>query len=97
MLFQADADFYFRNAGGFINASLNSTNALPLPVARLGYPSPAREQEFLRYIHRAGVGAIIVERAWSEKWMDVFGKLGMPGTTVGGVTVYRTSSARVPG
>jgi hypothetical protein len=97
MLFQADADFYFRIAGGFINASLNSANAVPLPVELLSDPSPARERAFFSYIHAAGVGAIIVERAWSEKWMYVFGKLGLQGTTVGGVTIYRTNSGHVAG
>ncbi len=92
MLFQADTDFYFRNAGGFINASLNGGNALPLPVAQLSDPSPARERAFSRYVHQAGVGAIIVERAWSEKWMYIFGDLGLRGTTVGGVTIYDTGS-----
>jgi hypothetical protein len=91
MLFQADADFYFRIDGGFINESLTSTDAVPLPVEMLSDPSPAREQAFLSYVHAAHVGAIIVERAWSEKWMYVFGELGMQGTTVGGVTVYPTS------
>jgi hypothetical protein len=97
MLFQADADFYFRNAGGFINASLNSTSALPRPVALLADPSPANERRFLSYVRTAGVGAVIVERAWSEKWMYIFGKLGMRGTTVGGVTVYRTGYGHVAG
>lgn len=97
MLFQADTDFYFRNAGGFINASLNGGNDLPLPVAQLSDPSPAKEREFFRYVHQAGVGAIIVERAWSEKWMYVFGDLGLRGTTVGGVTVYDTSSGDAAG
>jgi hypothetical protein len=97
MLFQANADFYFRNAGGFINASLNSGDALPPPVALLSDPSPARERAFFSYVRAAGVGAIIVERAWSEKWMYVFGKLGMPGTTVGGVTVYQAGAGQVAG
>jgi hypothetical protein len=34
-----------------------------LPVALLSDPTPARVQGFLGYIHAAGVGAIIVERA----------------------------------
>jgi hypothetical protein len=97
MLFQADADFYFRIAGGFINASLNSVDAIPLPVALLSDPSPARVLGFFNYVHAAGVGAIIVERAWSEKWMYFFSTLGLPSTTVGGVTVYSTSSAPVVG
>jgi hypothetical protein len=93
MLFQADTGFYFRIAGGFINASLNSSSALPRPVALLSDPNPARERGFFSYIHASGVGAIIVERAWSQKWMDIFGKLGLRGTTVGGVIVYRTNAA----
>jgi hypothetical protein len=97
MLFQADTDFYFRIAGGFINASLNSTNAVPLPVERLSHPNPARERRFFSYVHAAGVTDIIVERAWSEKWMYVFGKLGLPGMTAGGVTVYRITSGRAAG
>jgi hypothetical protein len=97
MLFQADADFYFRIAGGFINASLNSSSALPRPVALLSDPNPTRERGFLSYIHASGVGAIIVERAWSQKWMDIFAKLGLRGTTVGGVIVYRTNSGHVAG
>jgi hypothetical protein len=95
MLFQAYTDFYFRNAGGFINASLNSVDALPQPVALLSDPNPARELGFFSYLNSAGVGAIIVERAWSEKWMYIFGTLGLRSTTVGGVTVYRTNPGQV--
>ena len=97
MLFQADTGFYFRIAGGFINASLSSPTAIPLPVERLSYPTPASEREFFHYVHKAGIGAIIVELASSEKWMLVFGKLGLRGTTVGGVTVYPVDSGRAAG
>ena len=97
MLFQAYTDFYFRLAGGFINASLNDVSGLPLPVRLLSDPNPAREQAFFSYVNAAGVGAIIVERAWSEKWMYVFGTLGLRGTTAGGVTVYRTNPGQVAG
>jgi hypothetical protein len=44
---------------------------------------------FLAYLRRAGVGAVLVDDAWAEPWMDVFGKLGLRSTTVGGVTLYR--------
>jgi hypothetical protein len=97
MLFQAAAGFYFRIAGGFINASLNSVSAIPLPVALLSDASPAREQGFFDYVQAAGVGAIIVERAWSEPWMYVFSKLGMRSLTAGGVTMYNTKSGHVVG
>jgi hypothetical protein len=93
MLFQADTGFYFRIAGGFINASLMDTSALPRPVEMLthlpGAVGARRIEDFKKFFKHAHIGAIIVERAWSERWMYVFGELGMRGTTVGGVTVYR--------
>jgi hypothetical protein len=91
MLFQADADFYFRIAGGFINAALSETSALPAPVDRLSDPTPARERQFRAYVRHAGVGAILVERAWSAPWMDIFSRMGLHGTRVGGMIVYRTA------
>jgi hypothetical protein len=97
MLFQAAAGFYFRIAGGFINASLNSVSAIPLPVALLSDANLAREEGFFSYVQSAGIGAIIVERAWSEPWMYVFTKLGMQSLTVGGVTMYSTKSGHVVG
>ena len=96
-LFQADAGFYFRIAGGFINISLNSFSALPAPVIELKHPSPATERAFLSFVRTAGVGAVIIERAWTSRWMRVFGRLGMRSTTVGGVTLYRTGYHASPG
>jgi hypothetical protein len=90
MLFQADTNFYMRIAGGFINVSLSDTTALPAPVARLRHPTPAREQRFRVYVRRAGVGAILVERAWAAPWMQIFSRMGLHGTSVGGMIVYRT-------
>jgi hypothetical protein len=87
MLFQADAGFYFRIAGGYINASLTPVNAVPHPVAGLARPSRAAVQIFDRYARASGLGAIIVEQAWAEPWMDL-GKIGMHGFSVGGVTIY---------
>jgi hypothetical protein len=91
MLFQADTDFYFRIAGGFINRSLSTATGLPVPVQALRRPTPARERRFLAYVRQAGVGAILVERAWAAPWMNVFGRMGLHGTPAGGVIVYRTT------
>ena len=92
MLFQADADFYFRIAGGFINDSLTTRqDALPAAVGELGHATPARVRQFKSYVRSAGVGAVIVERAWAEPWMlTVFGEMGLHGTSVGGVIIYPT-------
>jgi hypothetical protein len=89
MLFQADTNFYFRIAGGFINAALGDTSALPGPVERLVHPTPAREQQFRVYVRQAGVGAILVERAWAAPWMSIFSRMGLHRTSVGGMIVYR--------
>jgi hypothetical protein len=93
MMFQAYTGYYFNVAGGFINASLSRQDALPTPVADLSHlPAQVRDQrinDFHAYVKSAHIGAIVVERAWSERWMYVFDKLGMSRTTVGGVTIFR--------
>jgi hypothetical protein len=91
MLFQADTNFYFRIAGGFVNRSLSTVTGVPAPVAALKHPTPARERQFRAYVHQAGVGAILVERAWSAPWMRIFSRMGLHGTQAGGVIVYRTA------
>ena len=95
MMFQAYTDFYFNIAGGFINASLSREDALPGPVANLSHlPAQVAKQriaEFKAYVQSAQIGAVIVERAWSEHWMYVFGKIGLKTTTVGDVTIFQTS------
>ncbi len=96
MLFQAETGFYFRIAGGFINASLSQVDALPPPVAAVADLTPASEMNFESYILASGVGAVIVEQAWSQNWMGNFGKLGMKAVTVGGVTIYYTKSVQLP-
>jgi hypothetical protein len=96
MLFQADTGFYFSIDGGFINASLSRVDALPPPVAAVSDLTPANEMNFQSYILTSGVGAIIVERAWSQPWMSNFGQLGMKSVTVGGVTIYDTKSVTAP-
>ncbi len=96
MLIQADTGFYFRIDGGFINASLSRVDALPLPVAAVSYLTPAHKLAFEEYIQDSGVGAIIVERAWSEQWMYNFADLGLKGVTVGGVTIYNTKNVTAP-
>jgi hypothetical protein len=96
MLFQSDADFYFRIAGGFINDSLTTRqDALPAAVGELGHATQARIKQFKDYVHSAGIGAIIVEQAWAEPWMlTVFDRAGLHGTSVGGVTIYPTGGAQ---
>ena len=87
MLFQASAGFYFRIVGGYINASLTPVDALPHALTLLAHPSQAALRLFDDYVRSSGLGAIIVEQAWAEPWMDL-GRIGMRGVPAGGVTVY---------
>jgi hypothetical protein len=94
MLFQAAANFYFRIDGGYLNASLTPEDATPYQVEAINDPSPFHIRRFKRYVRTAGIGAIIVERAWAEPWMLTnFVKTGLHGTSVGGVTIYSTGAA----
>ena len=89
MLFQAASGFYFRIAGGYINASLTPVNALPHPVTLLAHPSKVADRMFEDYARSSGLGAIVVEQAWELPWMrNLSDKLGMSGTSAGGVTIY---------
>jgi hypothetical protein len=89
LLFQAEAGFYFRVVGGYINASLSTVSGLPHPVTALDRPSKSSKRAFADYVRSARVGAIIVEQAWAEPWMGNFATvLGMHGISAGGVTIY---------
>jgi hypothetical protein len=88
MLFQAASGFYYRIAGGYINASLTPTNALPPQVVLLAHPSKATTRKFDDYAHSRGIGALVVEHTWARPWMRKLPRLGMHGTSVGGVTIY---------
>jgi hypothetical protein len=92
MLFQAATNFYFKIAGGFINASLSNPSATPGPVEDMSDPGKLQIEAFEAYVQSAHIGAIIVEQSWSEKWMYDFDQLGMQPYSVGGVTVYQLST-----
>jgi hypothetical protein len=94
MMFQASTNFYFRLAGGFINASLSRPDALPPPIAAMSHITKIRAETFQSYIRRNGIGAIIVEHSWAEKWMYDFSQIGFKGTNIGGVTIFQFNSVR---
>ncbi|MGH3278809.1 MAG: hypothetical protein ACRDNW_06690, partial [Trebonia sp.] len=90
MMFQAYTGFYFDIQGGFINASLSKPWAVPEAVELLSHPVHGRVTAFRAYAKKTDLGAVIVERAWSEQWMYIFGKIpGYKATTVGGVTIFQ--------
>jgi hypothetical protein len=88
MLFQAASGFYYRIAGGYINASLTPTVALPHEVVLLSRPSKSNVRRFEDYARSDGIGALVVEHTWELPWMRKLPGLGMHGTSAGGVTIY---------
>jgi ABC-type Zn uptake system ZnuABC Zn-binding protein ZnuA len=90
MLFQACTGFYFRLAGGYINQSLSQE--YPPQVEALADPSPVRIRQFQEFVRDDKVGAVIVEQVWAQPWMNVFNRVGMHGTSVGGVTIYQPAA-----
>ena len=54
MVFQAAANFYFRIAGGFVNASLTPQDALPHAITLVAHPSKVADRMFEDYLARPG-------------------------------------------
>lgn len=93
LLWQADTDFYFRVAGGFLNEAIVQS-AYPLPVIELlsHGVNPPDVAQFRAFIKAANVSAILVQQGSSRLWHLVFARLlHMRHTYVGGVMLYRTS------
>jgi hypothetical protein len=92
LLWQADTDFYFRLAGGYLNEAI-AQSALPIPVARLLNPglSPADISQFRSFIRTAKVSAILVQWGSVRFWKGAFAKLGLTPQYVSGVIFYSTT------
>ena len=94
MLWQAESNFYFRLAGGYINAVITPRTDLPTAVQNLDFPTPLYVEQFRAFIRRANVGAILIQADAEPRWAGIFPKLGLQGQLVGGVLVYRTNGCR---
>ena len=95
LLWQANADYYFRLSGGFLNEALRET-AVPLPVADLislhGRVRPRMVRRLRRFIRRSHITAILVETNSAPTWREVLTKIGLKPQYVDGVTIYRIPS-----
>lgn len=95
MRWQAETGFYFRLAGGFINAAINGRTDLPPPVADLAdHPlTPASISSFDRYVTSNKIGAILVSAGSPPKWSWKLRRVGLhpvaTGRPIGGVIIYR--------
>jgi hypothetical protein len=88
MLWQADTDFYMRLAGGYLNQSITRRTDLPQPVQRLSHATPAGVRDFESWVKKDRIGAILLDRAHSPKWVGIFWRMGLKGRTYGNVIVY---------
>jgi hypothetical protein len=95
MRWQSETGFYFRLAGGFVNAAFNHNTDLPAPVADLAKRpvTPASVSTFRRYLISARIGAILVDAGSPPKWFWKLRRAGLQplhaGRPIGGVIIYR--------
>lgn len=98
LLWQADTDFYFKLAGGYLNEAI-AQSSMPLPVIELlthGTNQPDVDQ-FISFVRSAKISAILVQDGSMRAWAEIFTHLHMRYSRVGGVTLYRTSQISYKG
>ncbi len=98
-LWQVSDGFRFRLAGGRLQTSPPSVFLHPAAIAQIsvGYP-PVRDQARLlrAYVAKEGVGAAILDERQASTWGPSLSRVA-PGRRLGGITLYRFSSAASPG
>jgi hypothetical protein len=89
MLWQADTDFWFRLAGGYINpvypADYEHDPLFPA-LFRKARPDPQALRSFLTRRH---IGAVIVDPAIPQRWPGALAALGLKRRSLGGIWFYR--------
>jgi len=88
MLWQADTNFYFRLAGGYLNQSITRRTDLPRPVQQLAHATPAYVREFEAWVKKDNIGAIMLDRSHEPKWVGIFWRMGLKGHIYSQVIVY---------
>ncbi len=98
MLWQAETDFYFRLAGGYVGYQFSPGGDLPAQIQDLGGASSRSGAHLVRafekYVASARVGAILVQTEYKPWWAGIFRDMGLRGHLAGGVLVYRTDACR---
>ena len=98
MLWQAQADFYFRMASGHFGAPPVAYGALPIvKQLRANQPKPGAAPSLRSFVVRHDVGAIIQAPGSSSSWTPILRQLGLKGVPAGGVLVYRVPPAWLSG
>ncbi len=89
MLWQADTDFWFRIAGGYINPVYPPDyehDPLFPALFRKAKPDPQVLRSFLTRRH---IGAVIVDPAIPQRWPEALAALGLKRRSLGGIWFYR--------
>jgi hypothetical protein len=94
MAWQAESDFYFRLAGGYINQAITRRSDLPRPVQRLAHATPTYVQGFEDYARAARIGAILLDRRHEPRWVGIFWRMGLKGHKDGQVEIYPLNGCR---
>ncbi len=94
MLWQAEAGFYMRIAGGFINAGFTHGTDVPRQVQNLADATPANLVQFENYVKADRIGAILLDARHEPRWAGIFSRAGLVGHTIGNVIVFPTDGCR---
>jgi hypothetical protein len=98
LLWQAETRYYFKLAGGFVNAAINVDSDQPVPVQALELLPASADQNLVTYadqgvqtfLKQNHIGAILVEQDDQPSWIGAIQRLSLPpGHAVGGVIIYR--------
>jgi hypothetical protein len=96
MRWQANADFEFKLAAGYLGAFPESYTRYPIWDTLLsGQLIPGYEVELRRFVRDKGVTAVLVEERAPGPWDELFGTLGVRPRRTGGMLLYRLE--RPPG
>ncbi len=90
MRWQAEADFDFRMAAGYVGAFPRSYQRYPAwQMILSGRLRPGYGRELRRFVRDKGVTVVLQDSRYDEPWSELFSTLGVPRRRVGGMLVYR--------
>ena len=89
MLWQAAADFHFRQAGGYLRPDPPSEYAHDPAVEALHAGTPPKIADLRAFLARSGARAIVVDPAYLPAYKSTLDPLGITPERVGGLLVYR--------
>jgi hypothetical protein len=95
MRWQANSDFDFRMAAGYVGAFPLSYQRYPAwQMILSGRLRPGYARELRRFVRDKGVTMVLQSSHYQEPWNTLFGTLGVRPRPVGGMLVYRLRPLR---